>query len=298
MGLGDDVVQLGALRLELGVVRADVRLHLWGVAEPQLADGTLVDVHIAPAKPTPRRVCSCPPSPDREAALTEALSLDTLELVGRVLLAAALGGVIGIEREFSEQPAGFRTHILVSLGAALFTLVGAYGVEPFIGADPSVRFDPTRIAAQVVTGIGFLGAGAILQQGVNVRGLTTAAALWVTAAVGTAVGLGYFVGAITTTLTTVIALYALKRLGRRVFRRLRGARYTYALQIGHQLKLSDLARVLEGTGARTEALRLLTDEEGNRHVVASIDLPSAESPEALAETLGAIPGVETVDLED
>ena len=229
---------------------------------------------------------------------TEALALDTPELIGRVLIAAALGGVIGIEREFSEQPAGFRTHMLVSLGAALFTLVGAYGVTPFLGADASVRFDPTRIAAQVVTGIGFLGAGAILQQGVNVRGLTTAAALWVTAAVGTAVGLGYLAGALATTITTVVALYALKRLSRRVFRRLRGGRYTYVLQIGAQLKLSDLARVLEAAGARTETLRLVTGEEGERRVVASIDLPSSESPEALAERLGAVQGVETIELED
>ena len=229
---------------------------------------------------------------------TGALTLDSWELIGRVLLAALLGGIIGIEREFSDQPAGFRTHILVSLGAALFTLVGAYGVEPFLGGDSAVRFDPTRIAAQVVTGIGFLGAGAILQQGVNVRGLTTAAALWVTAAVGTAVGLGYLIGALATTATTVVALYALKRLGRLVFRRLRGGRFTYAIAIDPQLKLSDLARVFELSGARTHGLRLVTGDEGERHVIASVDLPSAESPEVLAERLGEVQGVTTVDLED
>ncbi len=139
-------------------------------------------------------------------AVTEALSLDTWELTGRILLAALLGGVIGIEREFSDQPAGFRTHILVSLGAALFTLVGAYGVEPFLGADEGVRFDPTRIAAQVVTGIGFLGAGAILQQGVNVRGLTTAAALWASAAAGLAAGIGDFSTGLALVAVTVLAL--------------------------------------------------------------------------------------------
>src|ERR687893_654955 len=130
--------------------------------------------------------------------VADALTLDTWELIGRVLLAALLGGIIGVEREFSDQPAGFRTHILVSLGAALFTLVGAYGVAPFLGEDAAVRFDPTRIAAQVVTGIGFLGAGAILRSGMSVRGLTTAASLWVVAAVGAAIGLGaYVVGSAT-----------------------------------------------------------------------------------------------------
>src|SRR5688572_13417309 len=101
--------------------------------------------------------------------------LDSSEVVLRIAIAAVLGGLVGLEREVSEQPAGFRTHILVSLGAALFTLVGAYT----FGGEGS---DPTRVAAQVVTGIGFIGAGVIFQQGASIRGLTTAASLWVTAA--------------------------------------------------------------------------------------------------------------------
>src|SRR5918998_5240439 len=80
--------------------------------------------------------------------VADALTLDTWELIGRVLLAALLGGIIGVEREFSDQPAGFRTHILVSLGAALFTLAGAYGFESFFEDGTQIRFDPTRVAAQ------------------------------------------------------------------------------------------------------------------------------------------------------
>src|SRR3990170_4226308 len=99
-------------------------------------------------------------------------TLEWWEMGLRLLAAAALGGLIGFEREYNEQPAGFRTHILVTLGAALFTMAGAYGTAAFVDADV-VRFDPTRVAAQVVTGIGFLGAGAILRQGINIRGLTT-----------------------------------------------------------------------------------------------------------------------------
>ena len=140
-------------------------------------------------------------------------------MILRVVAAGALGGLIGFEREFREHAAGFRTHILVSMGAALFTLVGAYGVESFAGAGDGIRvtFDPTRVAAQVVTGIGFLGAGAIMRQGVNVRGLTTAAALWVTAAIGTAVALGYWVGAIATAVGALIALTALRWIENVVF---------------------------------------------------------------------------------
>ncbi|MGH7426687.1 MAG: MgtC/SapB family protein, partial [Candidatus Methylomirabilales bacterium] len=93
--------------------------------------------------------------------------LDASELVLRVLASAALGGLVGLERELRDQPAGFRTHILVSLGSALFTLVGAYGLGPLTGGPPGPSVDPTRVAAQVVTGIGFLGAGAIIRHGLT-----------------------------------------------------------------------------------------------------------------------------------
>ena len=140
-------------------------------------------------------------------------TLEPWELGVRVLVAAALGGLVGLERELSDQPAGFRTHILVSLGSALFTMVGAYGLAAFIPeGTENASFDPMRVAAQVVTGIGFLGAGAIIRQGVNIRGLTTAAALWVTAAIGMAAAVGFWLGAIFTTLATVTALYGFKRL--------------------------------------------------------------------------------------
>jgi putative Mg2+ transporter-C (MgtC) family protein len=120
-------------------------------------------------------------------------SLSWEELLLRLAVAAALGGAVGLEREFREREAGFRTHTLVSLGAALFTIAGAYGFRDFHNS-----FDPTRIAAQIVTGIGFLGAGAIIRQGLSVRGLTTAATLWVVAAIGLTAGAGYSASVITT----------------------------------------------------------------------------------------------------
>jgi putative Mg2+ transporter-C (MgtC) family protein len=140
--------------------------------------------------------------------------LETSEVIIRILIAAGLGGLVGFEREISDQPAGFRTHILVSLGAALFTLVGAYSFD-----EPGA--DPTRVAAQIATGIGFIGAGVIFQRGGSIKGLTTAASLWVTAALGTAVGFGFWEAALTTAIITVISLYGLKRVGRAFFARLR-----------------------------------------------------------------------------
>jgi len=139
---------------------------------------------------------------------------DTLLRLG---VAAALGGAIGLERELDEKAAGLRTHMLVSLGAALFTMVGAYGFHDFLAGGASVvRADPGRIAAQVVTGIGFLGAGVIFRQGFTIRGLTTAASLWVVAAVGMAAGAGFWEGAVIATGVGIVSLRPLEWLKERV----------------------------------------------------------------------------------
>ena len=142
------------------------------------------------------------------------LTIPYWEVVLRLLLASLLCGAIGFERETRDQPAGFRTHILLGLGAALFTLVSAYGFEPFTRAaldGGGLQFDPTRIAAQIIAGVGFLGAGAIIRQGRDVRGLTTAASLWAVSAIGMAVGAGYLFGAIATTILAMATLYVLRR---------------------------------------------------------------------------------------
>ena len=138
-------------------------------------------------------------------------TLNNWHVVLRLALAGILGGAIGVERELRDREAGIRTHLLVSLGSALFTLVSAYGFHEFLTSGASVvRADPTRIAAQIVTGIGFLGAGAIIREGLSVRGLTTAATLWVVAAIGMACGAGWYWPAIVTTLLTILALGPLR----------------------------------------------------------------------------------------
>lgn len=131
------------------------------------------------------------------------------EVVLRLLLSAFLGGLIGMERQANNRPAGLRTHVLVTLGSALimiisidaFSSLGEYGISS----------DPARLAAQVVSGIGFLGAGTILHNGTNVKGLTTAASLWVCGGIGLAIGSGYYLGGL---VTVIIVLFTLMRLGR------------------------------------------------------------------------------------
>ena len=128
------------------------------------------------------------------------------EIVFRLILAAVLGGIVGMERGSGDRPAGFRTHILVCAGSALIMLVSMYGFEGFdkVPFEYPKNRDSARIAAQVVSGIGFLGAGTILHEGITVRGLTTAASLWMISAIGLATGAGmYFVGVAATIITFI-----------------------------------------------------------------------------------------------
>jgi putative Mg2+ transporter-C (MgtC) family protein len=148
--------------------------------------------------------------------LTDLPSLGWDGALLRLAVAALLGGVIGLERELDEKAAGLRTHMLVSVGSALFTLVSAYGFREFLTHGKVVSFDPSRIAAQIVTGIGFLGAGVIFRQGFTVRGLTTAASLWLVAAVGLAAGAGYWQGAVIATAVGVVSLRPLERVKERI----------------------------------------------------------------------------------
>src|SRR5580693_8329611 len=135
------------------------------------------------------------------------------ELLLRLVLAALLGSAIGIERERLLWAAGLRTHMLVSLGACLFMIVSAYGFTAVLG--PHVILDPSRVAAQVVSGIGFLGAGSIILRNEAVKGLTTAASVWAVAGVGLAAGAGLYTAAVVTTVIILIILAGLKPLEER-----------------------------------------------------------------------------------
>jgi putative Mg2+ transporter-C (MgtC) family protein len=164
------------------------------------------------------------------------------EVALRILVALLLGAAIGLERELTGQMAGLRTHITVALGAALFGLVSAYSFSEFIHerAATNYQVDVTRIASNVVTGVGFLAGGVIIKHGASVRGLTTAASLWVTAAVGLAVGLGsYFMG-VAATVALVLTL-ALLRAPRRWLRRFAVGKETVIIQLSPE---ADAAAVI------------------------------------------------------
>jgi putative Mg2+ transporter-C (MgtC) family protein len=211
--------------------------------------------------------------------------------LARLSLAAALGGAIGFERELRDREAGLRTHLLVCLGSALFTIVSAYGFREFLtSGDQVIRADPTRIAAQIVTGIGFLGAGAIIRQGLSVRGLTTAATLWVSAAIGIAAGAGYYSGAVLGTVVTLIALWPLRIAAYRVFERLRPEERSIVVELRQGTKAAELMQALEREHARIEHFQL--EEEPDRRIVTlTLDTPSEKLLTELAD-LDFVQGVE------
>ena len=131
-----------------------------------------------------------------------------LDAVFKMALAVLFSGVIGYEREHSHRPAGFRTHILVAVGSALVMMTSGYVFNEYAGLG---TFDPTRLGAQVISGIGFLGAGTILREGFSVKGLTTAASLWAVSCIGLAVGAGYYTGALVSTIVIYVTLSTFKR---------------------------------------------------------------------------------------
>jgi putative Mg2+ transporter-C (MgtC) family protein len=191
------------------------------------------------------------------------------ELFLRILLAAVLGGVIGMERELSDHPAGLRTHIALALGAALFGALSAYGFREFDAsrAVTNYQVDPTRVASTMVTGIGFLGGGAILKEGAKVRGLTTAASLWVTAAIGLACALGEYGLAAATTGVVVLSLTVLRRPQRwRLFRMLSRANETVVIHVAPGRDAGGVVAALNAIpGLRVQSL--LVRDRGDECVV-------------------------------
>ncbi|HOQ06509.1 MAG TPA: MgtC/SapB family protein [Clostridiales bacterium] len=212
-----------------------------------------------------------------------------LEILARLLLAVLLGGFIGYEREHTNRPAGFRTHILVCAGAALVMVTSEYLVRRYsISA-----VDPARLGAQVISGIGFLGAGTIIRDGINVRGLTTAASLWAVSCVGLAAGSGFYLGAVAATILIFITLITLKKAERRFSRR---SRYrTLIIESGNiSGQIGLVTNLLEKSNIEIRNIQLYKSKDNARMIKLLVKLPGgALDPQTLNE-LQAIEGVREV----
>ncbi len=186
------------------------------------------------------------------------------EIIFQLFLAALLGGLIGLERERKSWFAGLRTHMLVCIGSTLIMIVSQYGFKNAL-VDQLVMLDPSRVAAQVVSGIGFLGAGTIIFWKNKIKGLTTAASLWAIAAVGLAIGGGLYVAAIITTLLILITLAAIKPIEHSFFRASKIKEIKFHAQAGFPLLTLDT--ILKDLNLRLAIIDLQIEKEGQNEIV-------------------------------
>ncbi len=216
-----------------------------------------------------------------------------LNLSARLVIAAFLGALIGFEREVHQHPAGMRTHLLLALGAAAFTELSMFAFGDVLGR-PNVDLDPSRVAAQIVSGIGFLGAGAIVKYGTSIRGLTTAASLWATASVGMAIGGGLLVLGVVAAVLMLVSLGPLNyvvsqlRLGTEHAIRLR-------LELGQLEQLGTVSEELRRRRIEIAGVGSQRVGDGRFEVELDVRLPHGVRAEELLEVLSAIPGVSVLE---
>lgn len=220
-----------------------------------------------------------------------AMSIGTMCL--RLLLALLCGGLIGMERENKRRAAGFRTHILVSVGAALVMVTSEQLYLRFPDS-----FDPGRLGAQVISGIGFLGAGTIIRQGPSVMGLTTAASLWAVSCIGLAVGSGDYASAGIATAFVYITLLALGRFERLFVRR---GEYAFELRLSLENRpgrIGEVTTLLGELGVSIRNIRCDPEEEEELIVSITVRLPKGVTKELLITSLSGLPGVTVLSPEE
>lgn len=223
--------------------------------------------------------------------------IDTSHIALRLILAVLLGGIIGFEREQNSHAAGFRTHILVCMGSALIMLLSMYGFPQFTD-ELNVRMDPARLAAQVISGIGFLGAGTILRNGLSVTGLTTAASLWVVAAIGLSVGAGFYFASVLACVMVLISLWVLNIVEKKLFRR----KKIYVMQVTvlkQPGSLGQLSSLITSRGVIICQLEQeeLGDDAGNMKVMMTLKFPRQSLVAPVVEEIGQMKGISNVILE-
>jgi putative Mg2+ transporter-C (MgtC) family protein len=218
--------------------------------------------------------------------------MSTWEVALRILIAAVLAGVIGLEREIREHTAGFRTHILVGLGSAAFTLASYYVVA-------GTTSDPTRIAAQIVTGIGFLGAGAIVRYGATVKGLTTAASLWTVAAVGLLAGQGFYSAALIATGLVILSLYVLRLIEQRLLYPYRGEVTSMRVRFrtpGYA-PLVELVTLLQQSQIVVKEMAVNPGDDATDTLHLRLKLPRGVTPQQACATIAGLTEVQAVSVE-
>ena len=213
------------------------------------------------------------------------------EIALRLFLACVFGGVVGLERERNDSPAGFRTHILVSLGAALIMVISMYGFNDFT----TINKDPARLAAQVISGIGFLGAGTILRDKTSIRGLTTAASLWVVSAIGLAIGAGFY---FISFFVTVLVFLTLERTIEMFF--FKNSKIFKVVAVNGTCKVKEINHILVSHSIVPQniSMSLLKVEDNKTTIEYKLRTPFREiNMERIIEDINEVDGIYSTEIE-
>ncbi|AKG05626.1 MULTISPECIES: MgtC/SapB family protein [Salimicrobium] len=204
----------------------------------------------------------------------------------RLVIALFLSGLIGFERELKRHSAGFRTHILVGVGACIMMLLSLYGFEEYIQKYDNIRFDPARIPSYVISGIGFLGAGTIIVNGSTIRGLTTAASIWTVAGIGLIVGAGMYDIAVLATFLVLLSLILLNNLEEKYLRHV--AKGAYHLTVADQKGVKEIFALLEHLEVEIEKVEI--KKEDHIYMILKLSKTNTLDDQTLMEELGKLDG--------
>jgi len=219
--------------------------------------------------------------------------MDVLQVIARLILSALLGGLVGMERENKNRPAGFRTHILVCVGSALVMVTSEYIFNQY---NSLTNLDPARLGAQVISGIGFLGAGTIIRQGASVKGLTTAASLWAVACVGLAAGAGFYWGAFIGAIVIYLTLFSLSKF-EKIFERKSSHLSVCIEMVNRPGQIGEIGLLLGKYDVSIRNIQFLNDvaEEEDSLLQISLKLPHGLSQERIIKEIAKIQGVKSVE---
>jgi putative Mg2+ transporter-C (MgtC) family protein len=219
-------------------------------------------------------------------------------MILRLVLAGVLGGLVGLEREVNKHPAGFRTHLLVGMGSCLIMVLSFYGFNNIMDTHSNIRFDPSRLPAYVISGIGFLGAGTILVQEATVRGLTTAASIWVVSAIGLVVGAGMYFIAIFTTIIVILSLVFLNKWEQLFMHRSKNKEMIIFIN-EVELSISDLIETVTSRGLLVKKLEVeRTDEPGLLKLTLCFELKNGQTQLKLLDVFNKMDAVKKISTEN
>ncbi|WP_339230981.1 MgtC/SapB family protein [Oceanobacillus sp. FSL K6-2867] len=213
-------------------------------------------------------------------------------MVTRLLVALVLSGLIGFEREINNHSAGFRTHILVGVGACLMMILSLFGFSAFNEVNDNIRFDPARIPSYVISGIGFLGAGTIIVYGGTVRGLTTAASIWTVAGIGLVVGAGMYSVAIFTTLIILISLIFLNHI-ERIFPRSRTTMFI-ELVVDETIEINKVLEILEKHHFSITNIEIIRQESSLRKFYIKMNRKDRQHLIKIFEEISQLQGIKSI----